>query len=115
LLSLLTLVVVLDFSCQSYENKLIGTWVPASKRGIQNSGYEISFFADHRVTSFGPSGKEKSRDSVTYELLDGSKRIRFKTRFGETKEVIVLELNDSNLIFHPADETKDTIRYIRQQ
>lgn len=111
--SLFTTVVLVDYGCTSYENKLIGTWTPANRKGEHISSREISFFADHRVVSYGPNGKENEQDSLTYELIDDSRRIRFKTKTGEVKEMIIVELNDSNLTFYPEEESRDTLRYVR--
>lgn len=112
--SLIATVVLVDYGCTSYENKLIGTWIPANRKGEHISSREISFFTDHRVVSYGPNGKEQAQDSITYELIDDSHRIRFKTKSGETKDMIILELTDSNLTFYPEEERRDTLRFVRE-
>jgi hypothetical protein len=113
-ISLLATLIFLDFGCTSYENKLIGSWIPADRKGIKQSSYEVSFFTDTRVVYYGPNGKEKLTDSLTYELMDNSKRLRFKSKSGEIRDMVVIELTDSNLILSPENQTGDTLRYVRQ-
>ena len=112
---LLFCVCALLISCTSNESRIIGTWVPLGDSGQENPDLKIHFKKDHYIYAENIYDKEKSRDSISYEIKNDGKLLVTKEQSGKIDELVILELTDKNLVMHPKKDNKDTIRFVRSK
>lgn len=112
LFPLLVMAAAVIISCNSKDNKMLGDWYPY-ENGKINKDIKITFLDDSSIVSTKTYRNQVSVDTVSYEMKESGKLLVSREKSGRIDEMVIVELNDKMLVFHPKNDARDTMRFAR--